>query len=59
MVSHLYKWSSFNNIVLGQIKVDEKSNEITAIPTLIERLEIEVEVISQPLKTTLFNKSKI
>lgn len=39
-------WSSFNNIVLGQIKVDEKSNEITAIPTLIESLAIEGAVIT-------------
>jgi hypothetical protein len=28
-------WSSANNLVLGQTKVDEKSNEITAIPTLL------------------------
>ena len=25
-------WSSNNNMVLGQVKTDEKSNEITAIP---------------------------
>ena len=39
-------WSAFNNIVLGQIKVGEKSNEITAIPTLIESLAIEGAVIT-------------
>ena len=27
-------------MVLGQIKVDEKSNEITAIPKLLELLDI-------------------
>ena len=27
-------------MVLGQVKVDEKSNEITAIPELLELLEV-------------------
>ena len=31
-------WASANGIVLGQIKTDEKSNEITAIPELIKTL---------------------
>jgi hypothetical protein len=26
-------WAQQNNLVLGQVKVDDKSNEITAIPT--------------------------
>lgn len=29
-------WSSSNNFVLGQVAVDDKSNEITAIPKLLE-----------------------
>lgn len=33
-------WASQNNIVLGQVKVDEKSNEITAIPKLLNLLVI-------------------
>ena len=33
-------WASANGIVLGQEKVDEKSNEITAIPKLLEVLTI-------------------
>ena len=33
-------WSSENNLVLAQTKVDEKSNEITAIPELLEVLEL-------------------
>ena len=33
-------WASANRLVLGQLKVDEKSNEITAIPALLELLEI-------------------
>jgi predicted transposase YbfD/YdcC len=33
-------WASANRLVLGQRKVDEKSNEITAIPQLLEMLSI-------------------
>jgi len=33
-------WASENQMVLGQVKVDEKSNEITAIPELLRMLEI-------------------
>jgi len=33
-------WASKNSLVLGQRKVDEKSNEIMAVPKLLETLEI-------------------
>lgn len=33
-------WATSNKLVLGQIKVDKKSNEITAIPELIKVLDI-------------------
>lgn len=33
-------WATANRLVLGQVKVTEKSNEITAIPSLLEALEI-------------------
>lgn len=33
-------WATANHITLGQVVVDEKSNEITAIPKLLEMLEI-------------------
>jgi predicted transposase YbfD/YdcC len=33
-------WATTNKLVLGQVKVDEKSNEITAIPKLIKVLEL-------------------
>jgi predicted transposase YbfD/YdcC len=33
-------WASANSIVLGQRKVDDKSNEITAVPKLLDMLEI-------------------
>lgn len=33
-------WAEKNRLVLGQVKVDEKSNEITAIPALLRLLEL-------------------
>ena len=33
-------WASANQISLGQVVVDEKSNEITAIPKLLQALEL-------------------
>lgn len=33
-------WATSNGLVLGQRKVDEKSNEITAIPDLLQTLEV-------------------
>lgn len=39
-------WSSSHQLVFGQKKVYEKSNELTAIPELIEMLEIAGSVIT-------------
>jgi len=33
-------WASGHHLVLGQVKVDDKSNEIVAIPQLLEMLEL-------------------
>jgi len=33
-------WASSNKVVLGQLKTEEKSNEITAIPQLLKLLDI-------------------
>jgi hypothetical protein len=33
-------WATDNGLVLGQVKVDDKSNEITAIPELLRVLEL-------------------
>ncbi len=33
-------WASEHRLMLGQMKVDEKSNEITAIPALLELLDL-------------------
>lgn len=34
-------WATGNGVVLGQVKTDEKSNEITAVPKLLELLRLE------------------
>ncbi|WP_133309786.1 ISAs1 family transposase [Parashewanella spongiae] len=39
-------WSVKNNLCLGQMKVDGKSNEITAIPKLLELLDIKGATIT-------------
>ena len=33
-------WATRNRLTLGQVKVDEKSNEITAVPELLRLLAI-------------------
>jgi hypothetical protein len=33
-------WSAHNRLILGQVKVDDKSNEITALPKLLDLLAI-------------------
>src|SRR5439155_10695001 len=33
-------WAAENRLVLGQVKVDEKSNEITALPVLLALLDV-------------------
>lgn len=39
-------WANHNKIVLGQIKTEEKSNEITAIPKLLELLELKNTIVT-------------
>ncbi len=39
-------FSTMHSLVIGQIKTDEKSNEITAIPELINMLDIKGKVIT-------------
>ena len=39
-------WVAENQITLGQIKVEEKTNEITAVPELLDMLDIEGSIIT-------------
>lgn len=38
--------ASNNELVLGQLKVADKSNEITAIPLLLELLDIQCNIVT-------------
>jgi predicted transposase YbfD/YdcC len=46
IVHMISAWAEINNIVLGQLKVDDKSNEITAIPELLKLLVLKGCIIT-------------
>lgn len=39
-------WASETGLVLGQVKVNDKSNEITAIPELLDALELKGSIVT-------------
>lgn len=39
-------WATQNRLVLAQVAVDEKSNEITAVPKLLNMLDLEKQVVT-------------
>jgi predicted transposase YbfD/YdcC len=39
-------WAHANRLVLGQLKVDDKSNEITAIPKLLRLLDLQGAIVT-------------
>ena len=51
-------WASANRLVLGQIRVDDHSNEITAIPELLRTLDVSgctvtIDAIQKEIATTI------
>jgi len=46
LVHMVSAWAETNGLVLGQRKVDDKSNEITAIPRLLDALELAGTVVT-------------
>jgi predicted transposase YbfD/YdcC len=46
MIHLVNAWSNSNQMILGQVKIEEKSNEITAIPTLLDLLELEGAIVT-------------
>jgi len=46
MVHTVSAWADENKLVLGQISVEDKSNEITAIPKLLELLWLEGSIVT-------------
>lgn len=39
-------WSASNRVVLGQVKTSEKSNEITAIPELLDLIDVKRAIVT-------------
>ena len=39
-------WAQGSKLALGQVKVDEKSNEITAIPELLKKLDFQGQIVT-------------
>jgi len=39
-------WASENKILLGQVKTEEKSNEITAIPELLDMIDVQGSIVT-------------
>lgn len=52
-------WSHDNQLTLGQVKVNEKSNEITALPALLENLDISGAIITTDALNTQKNSARI
>ncbi len=46
MIHRVSAWANQNRLVLGQQKVNEKSNEIIAIPELLQGLDLNGSVVS-------------
>ncbi len=42
----VHAWSVENSVILGEVKTDRKSNEITAIPLLLELLDLKDTTVS-------------
>lgn len=43
-----------NQMVVGQLSTDEKSNEITAVPELLAALDITEKIITEDVDIVLF-----
>lgn len=52
-------WSHDNQLTLGQVKVDEKSNEITALPALLKNLNVTGSIITTDALNTQKKSAKI
>lgn len=46
MIYMVSAWANANNMVLGQVKVEDKSNEITAIPKLLKLLDLRGSLVT-------------
>jgi hypothetical protein len=46
-------WFGAEHMVIGQKACDEKSNEITAIPELLDQIDVEGDTITTPTKLAM------
>lgn len=46
MLHMVSAWASKNRVLLGQVKTDEKSNEITAIPELLDLIDVKGSTVT-------------
>lgn len=46
MLHMVSAWASDNQILLGQVKTDDKSNEITAIPELLDMVDVKGSIVT-------------
>jgi predicted transposase YbfD/YdcC len=46
MLHMVSAWASENRILLGQVKTDDKSNEITAIPDLLDVIDVKGSIVT-------------
>jgi hypothetical protein len=51
-------WSVENQVVLAQVKVNDKSNEITAIPKLLDMLKLKGNMVIYLLNRVCFPRSQ-
>lgn len=52
-------WSHDNKLALEQVKVNEKSNEITALPALLENLNITGCIVTTDALNTQKNSANV
>lgn len=46
MLHMVSAWASENKVMLGQVKTEDKSNEITAIPELLDMINVENSIVT-------------
>jgi len=46
MLHLVHAWASQNHLLLGEVRTDEKSNEITAIPALLKMLSLKGAIVT-------------
>jgi predicted transposase YbfD/YdcC len=56
---HVSVWATVNRLTLGQVAVEDKSNEITAIPELLKMLELKGAIVTIDAAGTQLENAKL